>query len=933
MREPLVVEGGTGIGKSHIMSLYALLVNSDPRLAVRMRRQVIAVLNAVAVAQETAARAAAAAPPPAGAAAGAAAPVHGSVGTWSWLTPAELSFSATPQDIVSGLRLVVSVDPEPRATEVAAALVVRLTRLFAQYPLLRDAAGEALTRLHTILWAMPADLRARADAAAKAAEAAVPREVVEEFTDAMLDEHDGADLAAPVLREVAPPVVAPGAAAAAAGVPATTADSPTWSLRGLPELEQVLGEVLALQPKTLYRRIVAHEGLTYDAWARFVAQLRRDAETTARLCASATLVVFVDELNTAGAIGAVSEAVAAHCFDGVPLPRNVIFVAAINPRRPLQHNAAAIDAPAYDLGDFTTNARRPALAAVGAAVPAPSPLPPRSSPVPSALAGPVHSGVAPVTWAAEDEGATDYMDTVSFVVKPLPACLEPLVVHQTGMAGIVEEEFLRECLKTKSISDLDPLDTRHEDIVVRMIAAAQSVVRSYNVPRIHLSIRCLLRALRLYAWLRAQELPSRVHIGTGEPMPGNLINPFLPADWLAEWRDGAALVVAVALAYWCRLPSSAHVAARRSARDLRSEFSAAMGLHVAALVKRDMLPPGVSFSDIFQLSARHLWDLALDVPVDIVGTSGLQEALYAVVVGVHTRIAVLLTGPPGCGKTLSFLIALANLRGSNATSPVFRFLRHTLSEAFQCSEQTEASEVVAAYTRAVARQRSFDSSRPGHFAVVLSLDEAGLPKERRQAIKGLHDPLEQRVIGAVFMSNTTLDAAKTSRMLQVWSCILLLLLLGWLELAQCRDSCACRCSRVRRRSKTFAPLLADYSLLATETRRLRAAMLGAASRGCVLPTASFCSPGRRSCSASRGLRAEISCTRAGGSPTVSTRRATLRRATLMLPCSLTRCATTSSAKTLLLSPCSRACSCDTRDCSLPQKMTLQRSPSSRCAVP
>lgn len=154
--------------------------------------------------------------------------------------------------------------------------------------------------------------------------------------------------------------------------------------------------------------------------------------------------------------------------------------------------------------------------------------------------------------------------------------------------------------------------------------------------------------------------------------------------------------------------------------------------------------------------------------------------------------------PPGCGKTLSFMLAQANLRGSSAASPVFRFLRHLRSETFQCSEQTEAPEVIAAYSRAVARQRSYDSSDPGHFAVALSLDEVGLPKERRQAIKGLHDPLEQvrlgamrgmrgngsptrrpfllyptlllhlqRIVGAIFMSNTTLDAAKTSRMMQV----------------------------------------------------------------------------------------------------------------------------------------------------------------------
>jgi hypothetical protein len=47
------------------------------------------------------------------------------------------------------------------------------------------------------------------------------------------------------------------------------------------------------------------------------------------------------------------------------------------------------------------------------------------------------------------------------------------------------------------------------------------------------------------------------------------------------------------------------------------------------------------------------------------------------------------------------------------------------------------------------------------------MDEAGLPRERRQALKGLHDELECFESSIVLMSNTTLDAAKTSRMLQV----------------------------------------------------------------------------------------------------------------------------------------------------------------------
>jgi hypothetical protein len=120
------------------------------------------------------------------------------------------------------------------------------------------------------------------------------------------------------------------------------------------------------------------------------------------------------------------------------------------------------------------------------------------------------------------------------------------------------------------------------------------------------------------------------------------------------------------------------------------------------------------------------------------------------------------------GKTLSFMLASKCMVGKTTeTNHIFTELQHLVAEMFQCNETTEATEVLTAYNKTERAQRSLEDANPGQFAVVLSLDEAGLPKDRRQALKCLHDPLEERKVGCVFMSNVTLDAAKTSRMLQV----------------------------------------------------------------------------------------------------------------------------------------------------------------------
>ena len=85
----------------------------------------------------------------------------------------------------------------------------------------------------------------------------------------------------------------------------------------------------------------------------------------------------------------------------------------------------------------------------------------------------------------------------------------------------------------------------------------------------------------------------------------------------------------------------------------------------------------------------------------------------------------------------------------------------------QCSSSSSGPEIAAKYSDAITLQKNYDRSDRGTRLVVLGFDEAGLVPENRQALKSLHDVLDERSVGTVMMSNTTLDAAKTSRTIQV----------------------------------------------------------------------------------------------------------------------------------------------------------------------
>lgn len=202
---------------------------------------------------------------------------------------------------------------------------------------------------------------------------------------------------------------------------------------------------------------------------------------------------------------------------------------------------------------------------------------------------------------------------------------------------------------------------------------SQSLVRNYHVPRVHLSIRDPLRVFRLFVWLRSMLLECEA-AQLQTKRPAVWINPFLPARCLESeaYTTGCSFVVALALSYWCRLPSSA-MSGRFADFDARLDYAQNMDTEcVAPLVGLGMLPRGSTFEKIVGQSFDHLWKYTADaLPAGIVGTQCLKEAFYSIVVAIHTKTAVLLTGPPGCGKSLSFMLASKCLVGKSSGTFLF----------------------------------------------------------------------------------------------------------------------------------------------------------------------------------------------------------------------------------------------------------------------
>ena len=155
----------------------------------------------------------------------------------------------------------------------------------------------------------------------------------------------------------------------------------------------------------------------------------------------------------------------------------------------------------------------------------------------------------------------------------------------------------------------------------------------------------------------------------------------------------------------------------------------------------------------------------MELPAGIAKTQALKENLFATIVCTVTHTPLIIVGPPGSSKTLSFNLAIANLKGQESKKEHFRdvtVFRSLDPHFYQCSRRTTSYEIRTVFSRAINRQRSYSEFNLPVYCVVF-MDEAGLPEESHESLKVLHYHLDRQEVSFVAITNHILDAAKTNR--------------------------------------------------------------------------------------------------------------------------------------------------------------------------
>ena len=172
----------------------------------------------------------------------------------------------------------------------------------------------------------------------------------------------------------------------------------------------------------------------------------------------------------------------------------------------------------------------------------------------------------------------------------------------------------------------------------------------------------------------------------------------------------------------------------------------------------------ISFSQAIEDELKWFIE-QVELPPNIAKTEALKENVFVTIACAVNHTPLIIVGDPGSSKTLSFNIAIANLKGKESRNPVFRdtdIFQSLDPHFYQCSRRTTSNEVAKVFIRAINRQQSL-AKIPLPIYCVVFMDEAGLPEEKIESLKVLHYYLDRQEVSFVAISNHVLDAAKTNR--------------------------------------------------------------------------------------------------------------------------------------------------------------------------
>jgi len=467
-----------------------------------------------------------------------------------------------------------------------------------------------------------------------------------------------------------------------------------------------------------------------------------------------SFVVFLDEVNTSSVLGSVQDVMMDHCLEGTALPDNIFWVCATNPYKTRS-----------SLGDARGDCAFRDHYQV--------------RPVPEAMES--------VKWdfgALTAEAEHDYIGAKIVEIADTTTEVDESVISLHG-EGSCEETACTKCRSAHWECELCKM-TRYSCEITAYVSSVAGegkeddtpvTVVDYPMRPSDEDLRCMTDMISSsQCFVRDREGCSAVSQRDLQRVFRALRffwNHLLKRDVknmeLLETEKGRsgllrkAVCLAAGLVYFLRLSDDGRAALDATLQSVTSKYGSP--LSVAHIIREETT-----------LYVRHI-----KLESGTAQNTALKENVFAIIVCIQLQMPLIIIGPPGSSKTMSFqIVAQTVLNDAMVREDVLKtdggnsFFAGFLSvEAgvfhYQCSELSTSNEVKSVFNRAIQRQNGWDRAAASRHTgtsrrtAVVFMDEAGLPEEAKESLKVLHYYLDDPKVAFVAITNRPLDAAKMNR--------------------------------------------------------------------------------------------------------------------------------------------------------------------------
>lgn len=330
----------------------------------------------------------------------------------------------------------------------------------------------------------------------------------------------------------------------------------------------------------------------------------------------------------------------------------------------------------------------------------------------------------------------------SYYVQPLAPTLEMLKWNYGSLREEDEIEYVKEKMKLCFPDENESKVKRQSELsfLAKVIHKGQTLIREYAAEQLKLNAKLSdADAKQFSKSCVSQRDIQRV---------------FVLYEWLLKWFEDSkhyedespfshkvrAIFVSIGIAYYFRLNAT-----------YREKFEEEM--NNMKKIGQQGIP--VTFSDALN-NELDLMVKKFKLPLRVAPTLALKENIYATVVCILNKMPLIIVGPPGSSKTLSFKIISTNLRGVNSESKAFQneeMFPPVDQHSYQCSRRSTSTEIEAVFERAIKRKKMLDEVGINNCSVIL-MDEAGLTEESHESLKVLHYYLDKSKVYVIVVHIT-----------------------------------------------------------------------------------------------------------------------------------------------------------------------------------